>query len=312
VKGAPSDYLQLLQRGVDHIEEHLDNDIELADVARAAGLSRWHFQRIFRALTGDTLKAYIRSRRLAVSLDRLRSSDMRIIDIALAAGYTSQESYTRAFKQAIGVTPNHYRKLGGQRVHLAKVQFDMDYLLHLNDGISLVPDLASWPAMQLVGVRTTFYGADSEKNDLGEKIPALWHRFLPRLDEITMRVDGWCYGVIRQEHADSDRLIYDAAMEVTGWLDVPEGMVTSTLPAARWAVFTHRGPAADLDHSVNYVYSTWLAGSGHRHTGQADLEIYGSSYHPTSADSEIGYAIPIGGWAGGDAISPDRLPAPRS
>jgi AraC family transcriptional regulator len=48
-----------------------------------------------------------------------------------------------------------------------------------------------------------------------------------------------------------------------------------------------------LDHTVNYVYSTWLAQSGRRHTYGVDLEMYGSEYHPTSLDSVIYYAIPV-------------------
>lgn len=288
-------YLGQLQRGVDFVEDHLDEPFELADVARAAGLSRWYFQRMFKALTGDTLKAYIRSRRLAVSLDQLLNTDLRIIDIAVAAGYESQESYARAFKTAIGITPTQYRRLGDKRVHLAKVQFDADYLRHVNRNISFRPQLQDWPPMHLVGLRTTFYGSDSEKNNIAEKLPDLWDRFLSRLDEIASTIPGRCFGVIRQEMTDSERLVYDAAIEVVAWPGtVPEGMATMTLPAARRAVFTHRGPATELDHSVNYVYSTWLTQSGYRHSGQADLEIYGKAYHPTSPDSEIGYAVPLG------------------
>lgn len=97
-------YLDRIQQGVDYIESRLEEDIALADVAKAAGLSQWHFQRMFRALTGETLKTYIRSRRLANSLDRLLSTRLRILDIALLAGFESQESFARAFKQSFGVT----------------------------------------------------------------------------------------------------------------------------------------------------------------------------------------------------------------
>lgn len=291
-----SGYLDQLQWGVDFVEDHLDEPFELVEVARVAGLSRWHFQRTFKALTGDTLKSYIRSRRLAVSLDRLLSTDMRIIDIAILAGYETQESYTRAFKKAVGVTPNEYRKLGNRRLHLAKVQFDADYLAHVGQNISLAPRLEEWPPMRLVGLRTTFYGSDSEKNNIGDQLPDLWDRFVPRLDEIDSTVPGRCYEVIRQETADGERLVYDAAIEVERSPEVlPEGMVTLVLPPARRAVFAHRGPASDLDHSVNYVYSTWLTQSGARHTGGADVEIYGPAYQPTSPDSEIEYSIPVAG-----------------
>jgi AraC family transcriptional regulator len=60
-------YLEQVQRGIDYIEANLDREIEPALVARHAGISQWHFQRIFKGLTNETLKAYIRSRRFSES-----------------------------------------------------------------------------------------------------------------------------------------------------------------------------------------------------------------------------------------------------
>ena len=64
-------YLEQIQRGVDHIEANLGRAIAISDTAREAGMSQWHFQRMFRGLTGDTVKEYIRSRRLWRALDEL-------------------------------------------------------------------------------------------------------------------------------------------------------------------------------------------------------------------------------------------------
>ena len=98
-------YLDEVQCGIDYIEANLDAEIELAEVARRAGISQWHFQRIFKALTNETLKTYIRSRRLANALDKLAGTKERVLEIALASGFETQESFTRAFKLAFGVTP---------------------------------------------------------------------------------------------------------------------------------------------------------------------------------------------------------------
>ena len=120
-------YLDEVQRGIDYIEANLDAEIELAEVARRAGISQWHFQRIFKALTNETLKTYIRSRRLANALDKLANTRERILEIALASGFETQESFTRAFKLAFGVTPASYRRFGSRFQFLRKVQFDASY-----------------------------------------------------------------------------------------------------------------------------------------------------------------------------------------
>jgi predicted transcriptional regulator YdeE len=69
-------------------------------------------------------------------------------------------------------------------------------------------------------------------------------------------------------------------------------MVSVDIPEATYAKFAHRGAAKEVDHTVSYIYSTWLAQSGRRHTYGPDLEVYGSEYHPTNQDSVIYYAIP--------------------
>ncbi len=264
-------YLQHVQRGIDYIEERLDTEIEAADVARAAGISHWHFQRIFKALTNETLKTYIRSRRLANALDALAMTDARIIDIALPAGFETQESFTRAFKKAFGVTPAEYRKKKERFPFLRKVRFDADYLTPIYTNISLEPEIYEQPSMIFVGMKTRFFSVDSERNNIAEKLPALWGQFLARLPEVTHATRGACYGVVQQTAEKTDELEYLAGIEVTAGSPVPTGMDTLCLPAARYARFTHRGRVQELDRTVNYIYSSWLARAGMRHTYGADL-----------------------------------------
>lgn len=293
---SPLDYLACVRRGIDHIERHLDDEIALADVGRAAGLSQWHFQRIFKALTNETLKTYIRSRRLACALAGLRDPQARIIEIALAAGFESQESFTRAFRKAYRMTPGQYRRRGGRSLFPVKPEFDAAYLQHLHRGVSLMPSLEHWPAQRVVGLRTRFFGVDSDKNNLAHKLPPLWDAFLARMDEIGDRVPGparLAYGVLRPVDDESDQLQYLACVPVTGTATVPPGMTSLSLPAASYACFTHRGPVSALDHTVSYAYSTWLLGSGHQHSGGWDIEVYGEQYHPTDPGSVIHYALPI-------------------
>lgn len=290
------DYLACVRRGIDHIERHLDSEIALADVGRAAGLSQWHFQRIFKALTNETLKTYIRSRRLACALVALRDPKARIIEIALAAGFESQESFTRAFRRVYRMTPGQYRRIGGRSLFPVKPEFDTPYLQHLHQGLSLAPSLQRRPAQRVVGLRTRFFGVDSDKNNLARKLPPLWDAFLARLGQITDRVPDQArlaYGLLRPTGDDSDQLQYIACVPVTGAAAVPPGMVSLNLPAACYACFTHRGPVTALDHTVNYAYSSWLLSSGQQHSGGWDVEIYGEHYHPTDPGSVIHYAMPI-------------------
>ena len=286
-------YLKQVQIGIDYIEANLDFDITLVEVALAAGISQWHFQRIFKALTNETLKTYIRSRRFANSLEKLLVTNTRIIDIAVSAGFESQESFTRAFKKTFDMTPNEYRKLGNKSLFLKKAQFDIAYLQHINQNISLEPEIYNQSKLLLVGLKTCFYSVDSEKNNIAEKLPPLWSDFLSRKNEIENITSSIAYGVVQQTKENTDQLEYFAAVEVSTLGTLPQNMVSVEIPASRYAKFTHRGEVKSINNTVNYIYSSWLLQSGMRHTYGADLEFYGAEYHPVSDKSIIHYAIPV-------------------
>ncbi|MBL1277598.1 MAG: effector binding domain-containing protein [Ectothiorhodospiraceae bacterium] len=286
-------YLLQVQKGIDYIESQLDSDIALRKVASEAGLSQWHFQRIFKALTNETLKTYIRSRRLSGALNKLISSNERIIDISIAAGFESQESFTRAFKNTFDVTPNEARKMANKNMFINKIEFDAEYLKHINQGVSLTPEIYTQKEMLLVGVKTEFYSVDSEKNNMADKLPLLWNEFLPRVNDISDKVPDLGYGIVRQTQDKTDLLEYYAACEVTQLNEIPKGMVSITIPQCRYAKFSHNGNVNKINNTVNYIYSSWLLQSGERHSYGPDIEIYGHEYVPDSDDSTIYYAIPL-------------------
>lgn len=287
------DYLDQLQRGIDYIEAHLDEDMTLAAVAREAGLSQWHYQRIFKAVTRETLKNYIRARRLARAQEKLLETRTGILDIAILAGYSSQEAFTRAFKERLALTPNEFRRRGRRNLIVRKLKMDADSLRHINRNIEAAPVLHKRPAMLLVGMHTRFYGSDSDKNNLGEKLPPLWASFTARLAEVEHAVRACCYGVILPVAGDSDELAYYAAIEVRQVDSIPEGMHRIEIPAANYATFLHRGLGKLVDRTVDFIYSSWLCQSGYRHGGGPDLEIYDASFDPLSERSRMRYAIPV-------------------
>ena len=285
-------YVERIRRGVDFIEERLDVDVALSDVARAAGMSQWHFQRIFRSLAGETLKTYIRSRRLARALERLATTDLRVLDVALLAGFESQEAFARAFRRAFGMSPTAYRRLGQRNLFPKKLELDEGQLRHVQQQ-ACEPEIREQPAMTLVGARTTFFGVDSEKNNLGDKLPPLWDAFLPRRGEIEGGLPDVCYGVVQP--TEGEELAYHAAIEVRGPRDapLPPGLHRIEVPGGRYARFTHRGPAKDVDRTVSFAYSTWLLTSGRRHSLGPDLEIYDERWDAEREDSELVYALPL-------------------
>lgn len=99
-----------VQRMQDYIEEHLSEDITLADLADASFFSPWYSCRLFKELTGLSPADYIRRLRLSKSALRLRDENCRVIDVAFDMGFGSVDGYQRAFFREFGCNPREYAR----------------------------------------------------------------------------------------------------------------------------------------------------------------------------------------------------------
>lgn len=94
----------------DWIENHLDSGIALPELAAISGFSVWYMQNVFRATTGIAVGRYIRERKLTEAVHRLRTTEQRVLDIALDFGFSSQSQFTTLFKKYFGITPQMCRQ----------------------------------------------------------------------------------------------------------------------------------------------------------------------------------------------------------
>jgi AraC family transcriptional regulator len=102
----------LLENVLIDIEKGVKEGIYLNTLAEKYALSERHLRRLFKFAFKQTLAGYIRSRKLAASLEDLLKTDFNILDIALEYGFEYEQSYRRAFKHEFGITPGKYRKAG--------------------------------------------------------------------------------------------------------------------------------------------------------------------------------------------------------
>lgn len=100
--------VEAVQRMQEYIEKHLKGEISMGDLARASLYSPWYSYRIFNQMLGMTPAIYIRRLRLSKSALRLRDEKIKILDVALDAGYESVDGYQRAFKREFGCNPYQY------------------------------------------------------------------------------------------------------------------------------------------------------------------------------------------------------------
>jgi AraC-like DNA-binding protein len=99
-----------LRRVLDHIAANIGDDITLANLARVAGYSPFHFARKFTLAMGIPPHRYISRMRMDNAMAELAAGELPLAEIALNAHFSSQASFTRAFHRATGMTPKEYRR----------------------------------------------------------------------------------------------------------------------------------------------------------------------------------------------------------
>jgi AraC-like DNA-binding protein len=105
-----------IRRALEYLDAHASDAIEVNDLARAAGMSRFHFSRVFRDETGSSPYAYLVDRRLDAVARRLRAGGVSVTSAALDAGFRDLGRFARAFKARFGTTASAYARNEGHVV----------------------------------------------------------------------------------------------------------------------------------------------------------------------------------------------------
>jgi AraC family transcriptional regulator len=104
-----------------YIDAHIGDHISLDDLARQAGISRFHFARQFRITTGESPMGYLRRVRIERSKSILQSRETTIAEIAATLGFSDQSHFTRTFGRLVGVSPGSFARSDDWRSGAADV-----------------------------------------------------------------------------------------------------------------------------------------------------------------------------------------------
>lgn len=251
-----------------HIQAHLEEDLGLAALGRKAGLSPFHLQRRFKAVLGETPKAYTTRLRLERGAFRLLLHDSTVLDIALECGFQNHETFLRAFRRRFGRVPSDYREW--VRGALAVWQeTDPD------EPAATAPDyaLSATKVVPLRPVHLAFRRHTGPYEEVPESLFAeleAWAaRHHPPGPPVWMGI-----GHDAPNTTPAARLRFDAALVVPGPF-APEGAIAhQLLPGGPFAVTTHAGPYETLPAAYAALFPRLLALPGYRLVGLPVVEIY--------------------------------------
>lgn len=122
-----------LNKIIKYIEDNLTENIEYKKLAQIVGTSEYTLQRIFIFLTNISLSEYIRKRRLSRAFEELKTTNIKVIDLAIKYKYDSAISFTRAFKNMFGITPSECK--------ISNIEYKQFPIIKFNDTNDICEEL---------------------------------------------------------------------------------------------------------------------------------------------------------------------------
>ncbi len=258
-KAALERYHARMQRVLDYIDQHLDEDLGLEMLSSVAAFSKHHFHRQFRAIFGISVHRYVQLVRMKRASYRLAYRDGdTITDIAMDAGYETPEAFSRAFRQRFGQAPATFRKapdwdswlaafgpLTGARMIYMQNTFTVDQVRVVETPATAVALMEHRGEPGQLGETIKQFIAWRKVAGLGPKNSATFTVFRdpePAKPE-DFRID-LCAATNRPVPAND------------------QGVKPGLIPGGRCAVLRVVGSSDDLRPAASYLYQEWLPASG--------------------------------------------------
>ena len=278
--------LERLNEALDHIESHLDQRIEVTELARIAMTSEYHFRRMFSALAGLSLSEYIRRRRLTVAGAEVLAGERTLLEIAVRYGYGSGEAFARAFRTQHGVGPGEARR-GGAALNS---QPRMSFRLIVEGSSTMRYRVVEREQFHVVGKRARVPLVHLGMNPaIADFIRGIDKETMRRITALSDQEPEGIVGVsddLDPSRAEGTELDYYHG--VVSRSAGPEELDTLTVPAGTWAVFESSGPFPQaLQYLWRDVFTQWFPSNPYRSRPGPEILRTEVSQDGAEADAEL-------------------------
>lgn len=282
-----NDYYQRMERVINHINSHLDDDLNLDDLADVAALSRFHWHRVYRGITGETIHSTVKRLRLNRASHALKHSNDSLAMIAKQAGYARVESFARAFKSQIGHTPAVFRASPDMHSRISILKLESFAMSIQTENLSY--DIKNMPSIRLAALHHKGgYNGSSAFNKLfkqavKQEIPMAGHQMI-----------GLYYddpALVPEENLRSIAgIVVDADFSAANPLEIFDTY------AGRYAVFHYKGPYERTGLAYDWIFGDWMPKSGEEAADQPSVDIYLNTPDNTASEDLLtDICIPLKG-----------------
>ncbi len=259
--------LELAKTAVTFIEDHLKDEITVADIAAAVSYSLYHFCRVFNQTVHHPPYDYLIRRRLTSAAQQLVAKKERITDIAFAYQFGSPESFSRAFRRMFRQLPRQWRKDGIRDPRVLMTPISSNHLEQRNQPAFHRPTLVQKPELNMVGLMSIVQDTSASETAVSQ----LQQQFPEKAIHIV--------------HHYPDYWTIQGKPVLVGTLSEPAAppYVSQTISAHDYACFV-LPEAAERPYLTDYIYQTWLPQSGYKLAAPLELEIGEQLFIPIELD----------------------------
>jgi AraC family transcriptional regulator len=280
------EYEKRVNRVIDHIQRHLGDDLSLAALARVAAFSPFHFHRLFKAITGETVFGFIhrlRVERAAVAL--MAHADQSVLAVALDHGFSSAATFARAFRARFGMSATEWRDGGAARWRAGRAPRNQGKQLRKRgkaqrggrretrgrkEERAMAVHVRDLPAYHVAYMR--YVGPYGDHG-----IPELWTKLTRWMETHGLAADTAVkLGVAYDDPTVTapEKCRYDACVVVPAGFAADRWVNLADMPGGRCAVTEFTGTARDIEAAWEHVFGAWLPGSGYEPDDRPCFEIY--------------------------------------
>lgn len=276
-----SEYEWRMHKVLTHIDEHLDEPLELAELADVAHFSAYHFHRLFAAWAGETLGDYVRRRRVEVAALRLATQPrVSVLDAALSVGFGSGEAFSRAFRARFGSSPTAWRAV--HRWSPADTESNPDQIaLHgftknepsprdtaPTEAMPMNVELITRPPVTIAYLRYV--------GPFGAPVGVFWETKVAPWIGARKLWSNPRYGISHDDPSITapEQSRYDAAVEVPEDFVPNGGFQKTVLPGGRYAAMKFKGLPQEINEAWARVLRDWLPASGFQIDNRPAFEYY--------------------------------------
>ena len=248
-----------INRVRDHVREHLAAPLSLEDLAKVAHSSRFHFARLFKAHTGETLTHFVQRARLERAATLMRSSpDSSLLEIALEVGFGSASDFSRIFKRHHGMAPSQWDRRS--RLHDALPGYT-DHLVQARETCPpLEARLARHPACRFAYVRVATPFLDVDVLQAGFEQVCAWFE-AQGVDWRQRPMLGMSWD--NPETTPLHQVRFDLGFTLPEGLRASGEIAERALPAVQSVDVRVQGTLGHIALAWEHLYDEWLPANAH-------------------------------------------------